>query len=66
MFYQKINSTLSSLIWMYQMGTRIDEAKTKRGMPSGNAGTMYLILTLAGCGFVAEVILQSELNKLAE
>ena len=55
-----------TLIWMYQMGTRIDEAKTKRGMPSGNAGPMYLILTLAGCGFVAEVILQSELNKLAE
>ena len=48
------------------MGTRIDEAKTKRGMPSGNTGTLYLILAIVGFGWVAEIILQSELNKLAE
>ena len=54
------------LFWMYNMGTRIDEAKTKRGLPGGNSGTLYLILTLVGCGLVAQIILQSELNKLAE
>ena len=54
------------LVWMYNMGTRIDEAKTKRGMPSGNTGTLYLILAIVGFGWVAEIILQSELNKLAE
>ena len=54
------------LIWSYNMGTRIDEAKTKRGLPGGNSGTLYLILTLVGCGLVAQIILQSELNKLAE
>ena len=54
------------LIWSYNMGTRIDEAKTKRGMPGGNSGTLYLILALVGFGWIAEIILQSELNKLAE
>ena len=55
-----------SLVWMYIMGRRLDEAKTKRGMPGGNTGTLYLILAIVGFGWVAEIILQSELNKLAE
>ena len=54
------------LIWSYNMGTRIDEAKAKRGMPGGNSAMLFLILTLVGCGFVAQIIQQSELNKLAE
>lgn len=54
------------LFWMYNMGTRIDEAKTKRGLPGGNSGTLYLVLALVGFGWVAEILLQSELNKLAE
>ena len=55
-----------SLFWMYNMGTRIDEAKTQRGMPGGSTGTLYLILTLLGFAWVAEILLQIELNKLAE
>ncbi len=55
-----------SLFWMYNMGTRIDEAKAKRGLPGGNSGTLYLILTVFGLAWVAELLLQSELNKLAE
>ena len=55
-----------ALFWMYNMGTRIDEAKVKRGQPGGNLGTLYLILSLVGFGWVAEILMQSELNKLAE
>ena len=55
-----------SLIWMYNMGTRIDEVKTNRGRPGGNSGTLYLILAIVGFGWVSEILLQSELNKLAE
>ena len=55
-----------SLIWMYNMGTRIDEAKTKRGMQGGNSGALYLILAIVGFGWVSEILLQGELNKLAE
>ena len=55
-----------ALFWMYNMGTRIDEAKAKRGLVGGNLGTLYLILTVFGLAWVAELLLQSELNKLAE
>jgi hypothetical protein len=55
-----------SLFWMYNMGTRIDEAKVKRGMPGGSTGTLYLVLTIFGLAWVAEIMLQIELNKLAE
>lgn len=54
------------LFWMYNMGTRIDEAKAKRGAPGGSSGALYLVLALVGLGFVSEILLQSELNKLAE
>ena len=55
-----------SLFWSYNMGTRIDEAKASRGLPSGNTGTLYLILAIFGLAWVAELLLQGDLNKLAE
>ena len=61
-----ITCGIYSLFWMYNMGTRIDEVKMRRGMPCGNTGTLYLILALVGFGWVSEILLQSELNKLAE
>lgn len=54
------------LFWMYNMGTRIDEVKAKRGMSGGNTGVLYLILSFVGFAWVAEILLQVELNKLAE
>ncbi len=55
-----------SFFWLYNMGSRIDEAKIKRGQPSGNSATLYLVLAILGLGFVSEILLQLELNKLAE
>ena len=52
--------------WYYNMGERIDEAKARRGQPGGNCGLVYLILAIVGVGFVAEILLQNELNNLAE
>ena len=53
-------------VWMYNMGSRIDEAKAKRGMPDGNSAVLYLILMVFGLAWVSEILLQGELNKLAE
>ena len=61
-----ITCGIYSLFWMYNMGMRIDEEKMRRGMPCGNTGTLYLILALVGFGWVSEILLQGELNKLAE
>ena len=55
-----------ALFWAYNMGTRIDEVKTKRGLPTGSLGTLYLVLSLFGFAWVAEILMQGELNKLAE
>ena len=61
-----ITCGIYSLFWMYNMGMRIDEEKMRRGMPCGNTGTLYLILALVGFGWVSEILLQGELNKLAD
>lgn len=53
-------------IWMYNMGERIDEAKARRGQPGGSSGVIYLILMLVGVGIIPYILLQNELNKLAE
>ena len=55
-----------AFFWNYTMGTRIDEAKAKRGMGGGNTGMIYLILAIFGLAWVSQILLQVELNKLAE
>lgn len=54
-----------SFFWYYNMGERIDEAKMARGLPAGSSGALYLILAILGLGFVANIVQQSELNRLA-
>ena len=61
-----ITCGIYSFFWLYNMGTRIDEAKARRGMPGGSSGTLYLILGIFGLGLVSEILLQNELNNLAE
>lgn len=55
-----------SFIWIHKMGNRIDEVKVKRGLPPNNSGTLFLILSVCGLFWLAEYLLQSELNNLAE
>lgn len=56
---------LWGLYWAYTVGNRIDEAKAARGIAVSGTGAIYLILFLIGCGWIAELMMQSELNKLA-
>lgn len=53
------------LFWFYNMGSRIDEAKAKRGIAGGSSGALYLVLALLGFRFVSKILLQNELNNLA-
>ena len=53
------------LFWYYNMGQRIDEAKMARGLPAGSSGALYLVLAILGLPFVANIVQQSELNRLA-
>jgi hypothetical protein len=60
-----ITCGIYGLYWYYAMGQRIDEAKMSRGLPAGSSGALYLILAILGLAFVANIIQQSELNRLA-
>lgn len=51
--------------WCYQMGKRIATAQTKRNLPVTDNSTLYLILSLLGRGIVVEILIQTELNNLA-
>jgi len=60
-----ITCGIYSFFWYYAMGDRIDEAKQARGLPGGSSAALYLILSILGLAFVANIIQQSELNRLA-
>lgn len=53
------------LYWAYKQGEKIDAAKANRGVPSGNSGILYLILSIFSLGIVAWALMQNELNKMA-
>lgn len=54
------------LYWIFKAGETIDIEKNKKGLPSSNRGLVYLLLTFFALGIVADAILQSDLNGLAE
>lgn len=53
------------LYWMYNQGSRIDNIKASRGIPSNNSGVLYLILSILGLGIVSYCLMQNEINHLA-
>lgn len=54
------------MYWLFKTGETIDLEKSKKGLPSSNRGLVYLILTFFALGIVADAILQSDINGLAE
>lgn len=54
------------LYWSYQMGKRIAKAQEKRYLPVTDNSILYLILSLFGFSFVSHILIQSELNRLAD
>lgn len=53
------------IYWVYTAGSKIDEAKTARGIPSSNSNVLYLILNLVGLAIVTDALIQNELNNMA-
>ena len=52
--------------WYYKMGKAIDDIKVSRGLPSADRAVLYLVLGFCGLGIVSWVLIQSELNSLAD
>ena len=59
-----ITCGIYGLYWAYKCGEKLDMAKQRRGIPSGNGGILYLILYIFG-GIIAYAIIQNEVNNLA-
>ena len=55
-----------SLYWNYQMGKRIATAQSKRNLPVNDNSVLYLVLCLLGFAIVNYVLIQNDLNNLAE
>ncbi|MEG0794083.1 MAG: DUF4234 domain-containing protein [Lachnospiraceae bacterium] len=60
-----ITCNIYGIFWAYQMGAKLDEAKTKRGIPSSNSAILYLILELL-FPIIGWILMQSEINRLIE
>lgn len=54
-----------TFFWAYKQGEKLDEAKNAKGLPSGNSGIIYLLLTFFGLGIIGYALMQDSLNKLA-
>lgn len=54
-----------ALYWNYKQGEKLDEAKQAKGLPAGNSGILYLLLSIFGLGIIAYALMQDSLNKLA-
>lgn len=54
--------------WAYKMGERLDIIKQRLGMQieSSNMGVIYLILNVLGLGLITYILVQMELNHIAE
>lgn len=55
-----------SWYWSYQMGKRISMAQGKRNLPQQDNSVLYLLISLLKFDFINYILIQSELNKLAE
>lgn len=61
-----ITCGIYSFIWNYQQGQKVDELKTKNGLPSSSTGILYLVLSLLGLAIVNYALMQNEINAVAE
>lgn len=55
-----------SWYWNYQMGKRIATAQEKRNLPVIDNSAIFLILSLIKFDIISYILIQLELNKLAE
>lgn len=61
-----ITCGIYGIYWSYQMGKRLETAQEKRNLNSTDNSVLYLILSVLRLDIVNWIIIQSELNKLAQ
>ena len=61
-----ITCGIYTIFWNYQMGKRIFIAQQKRNLPATDNSAVYLILSLLKFDFISYILIQSELNRLAD
>ena len=61
-----ITCGLYGLYWAYQMGKRVALAQEKRNLMVTDNSILYLILNLIGFSLITMILIQVDLNKLAE
>ena len=52
--------------WAYKRGERLDKYAASLGRQGTNNAVLYLVLQIVGLGIVAYVLMQNELNKIAD
>ena len=60
-----ITCNIYGLYWAYQMGEKIDIARSRKGYSGNNSGILYLILQLV-FPMVGWALMQNEINNLIE
>ena len=56
-----------TIYWMYKMGKQVWEALMRSGKPNPSDNSIiYLILTIFGFGIVAALIMQDQINGIAQ
>lgn len=60
-----ITCGIYGIYWAYKMGTKLEEAKSRRGMGSNtNMPVVYLVLQIFGLGIINYALMQSDLNNM--
>ena len=54
------------IYWAYKMGELMKVAQSKNGLPVKDNSVVYLILQLLGFGIVDYIMIQSDLNAIAD
>ena len=60
-----ITCGIYGIYWSYQMGKKLYEAKTKKGLYAFDNSILYLVLNLVDLGIVNYCLIQNELNEMA-
>ncbi len=63
--YTLITCGIYGIYWYYKTGQKMYESGQNKGIDIKDNSIIYLILGVVGLGFVSEILIQADLNKLA-
>ena len=61
-----ITCGIYGLYWAYQMGKLMEKAQQNNNLPAKDNSVLYLVLDLFGLGIVDQILIQNDLNAIAE